>query len=54
MNDYSMGALEALSFVRKLLEQYPRKNVEKEIRETIQDILNGVSVNFKEKAKMIA
>jgi len=53
MNDYSIGALEALGYVRKLLEQYPRRSVEKEIRETIQEIVNGASIDFKQRAKAI-
>lgn len=57
MNDYSIGALEALSWAKQLLEnceseaQYERAKVE--IAEALLDVVSGGAVSFRDRLTMI-
>lgn len=48
MNEYGRGALEALSWVRRLLrEERDLKRVKAEVEKVVEMILNGVAVDFR-------
>ena len=57
MNDYSIGALEALSWAKQLLEnceemgQYERAKTE--VNEAMLDIVGGGAVSFRDRLTMI-
>lgn len=47
MNDYCMGALEALAWVISLIDEDKTQNeIKKELKDVIKDILGGSSVKF--------
>lgn len=49
MNDYSIGAMEALSYAKAVLDKYGARKGRKMIDETLSKIVSGTAVNFKEK-----
>ena len=53
MNDYGRGALEALAWVSRLLEEARSlKDVMTEVEAAKEDILKGVAVNFRDRLKI--
>ena len=58
MNDYSMGAMEALSWARSVLKQCSTLEGFKEARDEINRVLlklaGGAAVDFKEKAELLS
>ena len=55
MKDYTQGALEALAWVQKMLNDgLPIEQIKREIRKAKEDILAGVAVDFKRKLNVIA
>lgn len=57
MNDYSIGAMEALSWVRAILKKCEDLEAfytaRKEIDEMIMKLASGAAVSFKQKARFI-
>jgi len=52
VNDYAHGALEALAWVLNLLDQTrDRGHLRRQVEGARDDLLAGVSVNFREKLK---
>jgi len=57
MNDYSIGAMEALSWAKQLLEnceemsQYER--AKREVDEALLDLVGGGAVHFRDRLTMI-
>lgn len=54
LKDYTQGALEALAWVQKMLnDELPIEQIKREIRKAKEDILAGVAVDFKRKLNVI-
>ena len=55
LNEYARGALEALTWVRGLLKKnLGNKEVLREVELAIDDILSGVSVDFRNRLRSIS
>lgn len=53
LNDYSLGALQALSWAKQTLKKHGYKQGLTMIEETIQKIVSGVAVDFSKKIEKI-
>jgi len=53
LNDYSMGALEALTWVRSLLDQYDKRRIKREIIDALDKLHSGVALNFRQKIELM-
>jgi len=53
MNDYSIGALEALSWVLALLAREDPIIARQEIQEAVDRITGGIAINFKRKLELL-
>ena len=53
MNDYSIGALEALSWVLALLTREDPIIARQEIQEAVDRITGGTAINFKRKLELL-
>ena len=53
MNDYSIGALEALSWVLALLTKENPITVREEVQEAVDRVTGGVAINFKRKLELL-
>ena len=53
MNDYSMGALEALTWVRSLLDQHDKRRIKREILDALDKLHSGVALNFRQKIELM-
>jgi len=53
MNDYSIGALEALSWVLAILTREDPAIARQEIQEAVDRITGGTAINFKRKLELL-
>jgi len=53
MNDYSIGALEALSWVLALLTREDPTIARQEIQEAVDRVTGGIAINFRRKLELL-
>jgi len=53
MNDYSIGALEALSWVLALLTREDPAIAREEIQQAVDRITGGIAINFRRKLELL-
>lgn len=51
MNDYAMGALEALIWARKMIERLKKKEALNQIRKAIEDLEEGIHIDFRQRLR---
>ena len=53
MREYVRGALEALLWVKKLLENEELSYIKNQVENAIEDITSGVAIDFRERLRAI-